>query len=79
LFADFRQIIKALLHDKRLTYAQVAELAGLEESTIKCFMCGSTDSRRVAEKIADALGVKLEYSNGVYTVINGQEKINEQE
>lgn len=79
MFADFRQIIKALLHDKRLTYAQIAELAGLKESTIKCFMCGFTDSRRVAEKIADALGVKLEYSNGVYTVINGQEKINGQE
>ena len=52
-----------------MTYAQIAEQAGIEESTVKSFMCGANDSRRVAEKIADALGVKLEYSNGVYTVV----------
>ena len=46
----------------------IADDAKLEESTIKSFMCGATDSRRVAEKIADALGLKLIYSNGEYIV-----------
>ncbi|MBP3796463.1 MAG: helix-turn-helix transcriptional regulator [Ruminococcus sp.] len=69
MFADFRQNIKALLQSKGITYAQIAEQAGIEESTVKSFMCAANDSRRVAEKLADALGVKLEYSNGVYTVV----------
>lgn len=69
MFADFRQNIKELLKGKDMTYAQIAEQAGIEESTVKSFMCGANDSRRVAEKLADALGVKLEYSNGVYTVV----------
>jgi hypothetical protein len=31
-------------------------------------MCGRDDSRRIAEKIADALGVSLVYSNRIYRV-----------
>lgn len=50
---------------KCLTYAQIAEKSGVKESTIKAFMCGTTDSRRVAENIADVLGVEIVYSNGI--------------
>ena len=31
-------------------------------------MCGATDSRRVAEKIADVLEVKIVYCNGDYSI-----------
>ena len=53
---------------KCLTYAQIAEKSGVKESTIKAFMCGTTDSRRVAENIADVLGVEIVYSNGKYKI-----------
>jgi ABC-type Zn uptake system ZnuABC Zn-binding protein ZnuA len=67
LFDEFRQSAKKMIKGKGLTYAQIAKSSkDLQESTIKCFMCGANDSRRVAEKIADALGMELLYSNGVY-------------
>ena len=59
---------KETAKQKGMTYALIADDAGLEESTIKSFMCGATDSRRVAEKIADVLDIKLLYSNGEYSV-----------
>lgn len=69
MFDEFRQSAKKMIKDKGLTYAQIAKSSkDLQESTIKCFMCGANDSRRVAEKIADALGVKLSYSNGTYKI-----------
>lgn len=70
MFDVFRQNVKKLAKERKLTYAQIAEKSGVEESTIKCFMCGANDSRRIAEKIADVLNIKLIYSNGEYKIIN---------
>lgn len=68
MFAEFRQIVRNNLDKRKMTYRQLSEKTDIEESTIKCFMCGANDSRRVAEKIADALGMTLMYSNGVYRI-----------
>lgn len=68
MFSEFRANVKAELDAKAWTYAKLSEKTGIAENTIKCFMCGITDSRRVAEKIADALECVLSYHNGVYTL-----------
>ena len=68
MFTDFRQYVKEALKKKGITYADLSSITDLKESTIKCFMCGRDDSRRIAEKIADALGVSLIYSNQIYKV-----------
>ena len=73
MFDDFRQNAKTIAKSKRLTYAMIATRAGVEESTIKTFMCGANDSRRIAEKIADVLGVKLLYSEGEYHISETEE------
>ena len=73
MFTDFRQDAKTLAKSSHLTYAMIAKQAGVEESTIKAFMCGANDSRRVAEKIADVLGKTLVYSNGDYTLAETKE------
>lgn len=73
MFDAFRQNVKRLAKERNLTYAQIAEKSGVEESTIKCFMCGANDSRRIAEKIADVLNISLIYSNGEYKIINERE------
>lgn len=66
MFTEFRQNAKTLVKKKGFTYAKIAEQVGVEENTIKCFMCGANDSRRIAEKIADFLGMRMSYSNGIY-------------
>lgn len=58
MFDEFRQNIKKIAKSRHLTYAQIAEKSGVKESTIKAFMCGATDSRRVAEKNSRCLGSK---------------------
>ena len=68
MFTGFRQIAKAKLKERGMTYAQVAAVSDVEESSLKRFMCGLSDSRHIAEVIADALGYQLIYSNGVYTI-----------
>ena len=68
MFGEFRQKVKTVAKSEHLTYAQIAEKAGIKESTVKSFMCGATDSRRIAEKIADVLNVKLIYNNGEYNI-----------
>lgn len=73
MFDVFRQTVKKLAKEKGYTYAQIAEIAGIEESTIKCFMCGANDSRRTAEKLADVFGVKLVYSEGQFSVIESKD------
>lgn len=73
MFSDFRIKVKATLKDRNLTYAQLSEIIHMEESTIKSFMCGANDSRRVAERIADALNWELIYSNNVYTIKDKEE------
>ncbi len=73
MFNVFRQNVKTLLKTNGLTYAQLAKESSIAESTIKCFMCGASDSRRVAEKIAMSLGCTLQYENGVYTLINKED------
>ena len=72
MFDTFRQNVKRLAKERNLTYAQIAEKSGVEESTIKCFMCGANDSRRIAEKIADVLNISLIYSNGEYKLMKGK-------
>lgn len=69
MFNEFRQSVKALAKEQHLTYAQMAKTAGIEESTIKAFMCGANDSRRTAENLADVLGVKIVYQQGTYNVL----------
>ena len=67
MFDDFRKDVKKIKSNRKLTYAQlVAKTVGLKEQAVKAFMCGANDSRRIAEKIADALGMGLYYSNGIY-------------
>ncbi len=68
MFDDFRKSVKDLLTEKKLTYSELSKQTGLAISTIKCFMCGANDSRRIAEKIADALNLKLVYQNDKYTI-----------
>ena len=68
MFDDFRHYVKEILKKKGITYAELSTRTELKESTIKCFMCGRDDSRRIAEKIADVLGVSLVYSNQIYRV-----------
>lgn len=69
MFDEFRQNVKRLAKEQGLTYAKMAESTSIEESTIKSFMCGASDSRRVAEKLADVLGVSIMYSNGDFSVV----------
>jgi transcriptional regulator with XRE-family HTH domain len=59
--------------DKNLTYSGLAKLAKVEESTIKCFMCGANDSRRIAEKLADVLGISILYKNGEFIAVEKTE------
>lgn len=66
MFDDFRGYVKKMLIKKKLTYSQLSEATGIAVSTIKCFMCGATDSRRVAEKIASALDIELFFKGGKY-------------
>ena len=68
MFDGFRENVKKMLKLRKLTYSQLGEMTGLAVSTIKCFMCGANDSRRIAEKIADALNLKLVYQNDKYTI-----------
>lgn len=74
MFNDFRQYVKETLKKNGMTYADLSTLTEIKESTIKCFMCGRDDSRRIAEKIADVLGVSLIYSNQIYKVKKQEEK-----
>lgn len=73
MFNTFRQSVKSLLKARELTYAQLSKKSEIAESTIKCFMCGASDSRRVAEKIANSLGCALQYENGIYMLINKED------
>jgi len=66
LFDGFRVNVKEELKKRQWNYAKLGERAQISENTVKCFMCGATDSRRVAEKIADALDCKLNYCKGAY-------------
>ena len=68
MFDKFRTNVKKILSLQGLTYSQLSEKSGIAESTIKCFMCGANDSRRIAEKIADVLDCDLIYSNGIYSI-----------
>lgn len=42
-------------------------------------MCGVDDSRRIAENIADVLGVEIVYSNGKYKINSNktEKKVNQ--
>lgn len=73
MFTNFRQYVKSELKSRGMTYATLSRMANVAENTIKCFMCGRDDSRRIAEKIADALGISLIYSNQTYEVNNKEE------
>ncbi len=68
MFKTFRQDVKKALKSRRLTYAQLGKNAGVAEATIKGFMCGASDSRRVAEKIANCLDCSLQYESGEYSL-----------
>ncbi len=73
MFNKFRENVKSLLKRERLTYAQLATMTNFAESTIKGFMCGVNDSRRVAEKIANCLNCALQYEAGEYLLISKEE------
>lgn len=76
MFDEFRQTVKKKAKEQGLTYAQLAKAASVEESTIKCFMCGANDSRRIAEKLADVLGVGILYKDSKFTVVSETEESN---
>lgn len=73
MFENFRQHVKRLLKEKGMTYANLSTLTGIKESTIKCFMCGRDDSRRIAEKIADCFEMSLVYRSQTYAVLEAEE------
>lgn len=73
MFDNFRQVVKKKAKDKNLTYSGLAKLAKVEESTIKCFMCGANDSRRIAEKLADVLGISILYKDGEFIAVEKTE------
>lgn len=73
MFDEFRQDVKAVLQTRQITYRQLGKLSDMAEGTIKCFMSGATDSRRVAERIADAIGFRLMYQNGCYHLYDKEE------
>lgn len=75
MFDNFRPIAKRLAKQRGFTYAQIADAIGVEENTIKGFMCGASDSRRIAEKIADLLKLKLIYSNGEYSIMDSESEV----
>lgn len=77
MFSEFRQDVKSLLRSKKITYSQLSDKTGIAESTIKGFMCGASDSRRIAERIADALNSELVYSSGKYLIKNKEKTNNE--
>ena len=79
MLSEFKQFAKKALKEKGLTYALVAANSSVEESSIKRFMCGVSDSRRVAEIIADAIGCQLVYNNGAYSVIKTEASSTESE
>ena len=74
MFDEFRQIVKRLAKEQGLTYAKIAESTSIEESTIKIFMCGASDSRRVAEKLADVLGISILYRDGEFIAVEKTEE-----
>lgn len=76
MFTEFRQIAKDEFAKRGMSYAQVADKLKLSEGSIKSFMCGMNESRRVAEAIADMLGYQLVYSNGVYNIADESKEAN---
>lgn len=66
MFTELKKEIRAILCDECMTYLQLSEKAGVSEGTIKNFMCGISNSPRVAACIADALDRDLVYSRGTY-------------
>ena len=75
MFTEFRQIAKDEFAKRGMSYAQVADKLKLSEGSIKSFMCGMNESRRVAEKLADVLKIKLVYSNGTYQILDSSEEV----
>ena len=73
MFDEFRRDAKRLAKERGLTYAKIADEAGICENTIKCFMCGANDSRRVAEKIANVLEMSILYRDGEFFAIADHE------
>lgn len=69
MFDAFRQAVKERAKNVGYTYARMAEMAGIDEGTIKQFMCGANDSRRIAEKLADVLGMAILYRDGEFYVV----------
>lgn len=75
MFEEFRQDVKKRAKDMNMTYAHIAEQAGLSEHSIKCFMCGANNSRRVAEKIADVFHASIVYNNGRFVLTKSKDII----
>lgn len=69
MFDIFRQNVKDYLKSIKMTYSQLGFKSNLAESTIKSFMSGANDSRRVAERISNALNQKMIYSDGKYQLV----------
>ena len=56
--------MRAKMNDKRLTNAELAELSGTSESTIKRALNGATMSHYTLSQIADSLDVREEWLSG---------------
>lgn len=63
---EFYQILQALMDEKSLRIADVARISGLPDSTVRSILTrrSKTVALDVAFKLADGLGVTLEYLNG---------------
>lgn len=79
IFDELRFLVRRLAKENGLTYADIAEKSEIKESTVKSFMCGASDSRRVAEKLADVLGISILYADGkFYAVTDGTPVVSKQ-
>ncbi len=69
MFDEFRKSVKGILKQQHISYAKLSEVINVSERTVARFMCGATNNRQTAEKIADALGLLMQYNNGKYKIV----------
>ncbi len=73
MFDEFRKTVKSMLNQQHITYAQLGKITNYSKSSIAMFMCEKSNSRSIAEKIVDAFGLILQYSNGEYKIVITEE------
>lgn len=69
--------MRAKMNDKKLTNADLAELSGTSESTVKRALNGSSMNAYTLTQIADSLGVREEWLTGDEPEIEPSEPVHE--